>query len=211
MHARSPAKQMRRGRRLRPADQACSRSGVKSKSAMPKAQARGFEVHRRAPAQVHEPPREHRRHAHADQPPASTTHRQLDDAQQIAAGVLARQGRISVGLEKIDDILWDIDPSLAQAKKNERGRRDKPTSWALLRLGPKESQNSRALAGEFCRTQRRVFGDLPAVIHGTPRATGRSCATVGERTCGGACAHRGRAQRHVSVMLPEHAGDGRSA
>jgi O-acetylhomoserine (thiol)-lyase len=45
--------------------------------------------------------------------PASTTHRQLDAAQQIAAGVLPDMVRISVGLEHIDDILWDIDQALA--------------------------------------------------------------------------------------------------
>jgi O-acetylhomoserine (thiol)-lyase len=47
--------------------------------------------------------------------PASTTHRQLDDAQQLAAGVKPDMIRISVGLEHIDDILWDIDQSLAKA------------------------------------------------------------------------------------------------
>jgi O-acetylhomoserine (thiol)-lyase len=45
--------------------------------------------------------------------PASTTHRQLDDAQQVAAGVLPDMVRMSVGLEHIDDILWDIDQALA--------------------------------------------------------------------------------------------------
>ncbi len=45
--------------------------------------------------------------------PASTTHRQLDAAQQLAAGVPPDMVRISVGLEHIDDILWDIDQALA--------------------------------------------------------------------------------------------------
>jgi len=45
--------------------------------------------------------------------PASTTHRQLDEDQQRAAGVLPDMVRISVGLEHIDDILWDIDQALA--------------------------------------------------------------------------------------------------
>jgi len=45
--------------------------------------------------------------------PASTTHRQLDPAQQDAAGVAQDMVRISVGLEHIDDILWDIDQALA--------------------------------------------------------------------------------------------------
>ena len=47
--------------------------------------------------------------------PASTTHRQLDAAQQLAAGVLPDMVRISVGLEHIDDILWDIDQALTAA------------------------------------------------------------------------------------------------
>jgi O-acetylhomoserine (thiol)-lyase len=47
--------------------------------------------------------------------PASTTHRQLDDAQQLAAGVPPDMVRISVGLEHIDDILWDIDQALDRA------------------------------------------------------------------------------------------------
>ena len=47
--------------------------------------------------------------------PASTTHRQLDADQQIAAGVLPDMVRISVGLEHIDDILWDIDQALSKA------------------------------------------------------------------------------------------------
>ena len=47
--------------------------------------------------------------------PASTTHRQLDGAQQLAAGVRPDMIRISVGLEHIDDILWDIDQALAAA------------------------------------------------------------------------------------------------
>jgi O-acetylhomoserine (thiol)-lyase len=47
--------------------------------------------------------------------PASTTHRQLDEAQQLAAGVPPDMVRISVGLEHIDDILWDIDQALDRA------------------------------------------------------------------------------------------------
>ena len=47
--------------------------------------------------------------------PASTTHRQLDEAQQLAAGVRPDMIRLSVELEHIDDILWDIDQALAAA------------------------------------------------------------------------------------------------
>ena len=44
--------------------------------------------------------------------PASTTHRQLDEKEQDSAGVTPDMIRISVGLEAIDDILWDIDQAL---------------------------------------------------------------------------------------------------
>jgi O-acetylhomoserine (thiol)-lyase len=47
--------------------------------------------------------------------PASTTHRQLDEAEQRAAGVLPEMIRLSVGLEAVDDIIWDIDQALAKA------------------------------------------------------------------------------------------------
>ena len=48
--------------------------------------------------------------------PASTTHRQLDASQQLAAGVPPDMVRMSVGLEHIDDILWDIDQALARSE-----------------------------------------------------------------------------------------------
>ncbi len=48
--------------------------------------------------------------------PASTTHRQLNEEEQIAAGVLPEMIRLSIGLEDIDDILWDIDQALERAR-----------------------------------------------------------------------------------------------
>lgn len=47
--------------------------------------------------------------------PASTTHRQLSEEQQVAAGVPPDLIRLSVGLETLDDILWDIDQALARS------------------------------------------------------------------------------------------------
>jgi O-acetylhomoserine (thiol)-lyase len=49
--------------------------------------------------------------------PASTTHRQMSDEEQVKAGVLPDMVRISVGIESIDDILWDIDQALEEASK----------------------------------------------------------------------------------------------
>ncbi len=44
--------------------------------------------------------------------PASTTHRQLDEDEQRAAGVLPEMIRLSIGLESLDDILWDLEQAL---------------------------------------------------------------------------------------------------
>ncbi|MCK5374924.1 MAG: O-acetylhomoserine aminocarboxypropyltransferase/cysteine synthase [Alphaproteobacteria bacterium] len=44
--------------------------------------------------------------------PASTTHRQLTDEQQIACGVQPDMVRLSIGIENIDDLLEDIEQAL---------------------------------------------------------------------------------------------------
>ncbi len=44
--------------------------------------------------------------------PASTTHRQLSEAEQRQAGVAPEMIRLSVGIEHIDDILADLDQAL---------------------------------------------------------------------------------------------------
>ncbi|MEK9719613.1 MAG: PLP-dependent transferase, partial [Quisquiliibacterium sp.] len=47
--------------------------------------------------------------------PASTTHRQLSEDEQRAAGVTPDMVRLSVGLESIDDLLWDLDQALQRS------------------------------------------------------------------------------------------------
>ena len=49
--------------------------------------------------------------------PASTTHRQMSEEEQLRAGVLPDMVRMSVGIESLDDILWDIDQALHAAGK----------------------------------------------------------------------------------------------
>jgi O-acetylhomoserine (thiol)-lyase len=44
--------------------------------------------------------------------PASTTHSQLSADEQVAAGVSPDFVRLSIGIEDIDDILWDLDQAL---------------------------------------------------------------------------------------------------
>ena len=45
-------------------------------------------------------------------PPASTTHSQLTDEQQVTAGVSPDFVRLSIGLEDFEDIKWDLDQAL---------------------------------------------------------------------------------------------------
>jgi O-acetylhomoserine (thiol)-lyase len=49
--------------------------------------------------------------------PASTTHRRLDDEALAASGVTEDMVRISVGIETLDDILWDLDRALSAASR----------------------------------------------------------------------------------------------
>jgi O-acetylhomoserine (thiol)-lyase len=49
--------------------------------------------------------------------PASTTHSQLTEAEQVAAGVTPGLVRLAVGIEHIDDILADLDAGFRAAKQ----------------------------------------------------------------------------------------------
>jgi O-acetylhomoserine (thiol)-lyase len=49
--------------------------------------------------------------------PASTTHRQLSEEEQVAAGVAPDMIRLSIGLETVDDLLWDIGQALDESQR----------------------------------------------------------------------------------------------
>jgi len=49
--------------------------------------------------------------------PASTTHQQLNDEQQLEAGVSKDLVRISVGIEDVEDIIWDLDQAIAASQR----------------------------------------------------------------------------------------------
>lgn len=46
--------------------------------------------------------------------PSTTTHSQLSKEEQLAAGIEPGMFRVSVGLEHIDDIIWDFDQAIKQ-------------------------------------------------------------------------------------------------
>jgi O-acetylhomoserine (thiol)-lyase len=47
--------------------------------------------------------------------PASTTHSQLSDSEMVTAGVTPDFVRLSIGIENLEDILWDLDQALSAA------------------------------------------------------------------------------------------------
>ena len=49
--------------------------------------------------------------------PASTTHQQLTDEQLVAGGVGPDLIRLSVGIEDLDDICWDLDQALLASQR----------------------------------------------------------------------------------------------
>jgi O-acetylhomoserine (thiol)-lyase len=48
--------------------------------------------------------------------PASTTHRQLEADELEASGVRAGTIRLSVGIENVDDLIWDLEQGFARAR-----------------------------------------------------------------------------------------------
>ncbi len=48
--------------------------------------------------------------------PSATTHQQLSAAEQAAAGVTPDMVRLSVGLEDVDDLIWDLDQALSASQ-----------------------------------------------------------------------------------------------
>jgi len=49
--------------------------------------------------------------------PGSTTHQQLSNEEQIASGVTPDMVRLSIGLEDIEDIIWDLAQALEKSQK----------------------------------------------------------------------------------------------
>jgi O-acetylhomoserine (thiol)-lyase len=51
--------------------------------------------------------------------PGSTTHQQLSDDELRAAGIGPELIRVSIGIEDVNDILWDLDQALASSQREE--------------------------------------------------------------------------------------------
>ncbi|HXB70274.1 MAG TPA: O-acetylhomoserine aminocarboxypropyltransferase/cysteine synthase family protein [Candidatus Acidoferrales bacterium] len=64
--------------------------------------------------------------------PASTTHQQLTSEEKLAGGITDDLIRLSVGLEDIDDILWDLDQALGASLGANSGANSGDNSGAIL-------------------------------------------------------------------------------
>jgi O-acetylhomoserine (thiol)-lyase len=49
--------------------------------------------------------------------PASTTHQQLSDEELVACGIGPEMIRVSIGIEDIEDILWDLEQALEKSQQ----------------------------------------------------------------------------------------------
>ena len=54
--------------------------------------------------------------------PASTTHRQLDEKELMAAGVGPGTIRLSVGIEDVADLIWDLEQGFARVRAPQHGQ-----------------------------------------------------------------------------------------
>ena len=196
--ARPPAPRARRA--LPPAG---TGRGVRVRGA--RRAGRGRALHRVGGAV--QPPRQHRRRPHARAstrrrpPTGSSPTTQLRDA-----GVPADLVRISVGIEDVDDILWDLDQALTAATKDERDAqnvRRGPTQarWsgcAILR-GPGPLPMRRGVGEPAAGEQLR--GHLPAVASTTTTCTSSTRTHRDPRHAGvpvaGRAAGRARPRRRV--------------
>src|SRR5215469_15228449 len=75
--------------------------------------------------------------------PGSTTHQQLSDDELRAAGIGPELIRVSIGIEDVDDILWDLDQALA------RSQREEPVEAAAAHNGAGHSILSRAFGAPY--------------------------------------------------------------
>ena len=62
--------------------------------------------------------------------PASTTHRQLDDAELRGAGISPGTIRLSIGIEDPDDLIWDLTRGLEAASATSSGDKENSTEEA---------------------------------------------------------------------------------
>src|SRR3954465_1845577 len=109
--------------------------------------------------------------------PASTTHRQLSDEELVAAGIGPGTIRLSVGLEFVDDLIWDLEQALSATRIRSRSSRSSTAQSA-----------SRSSASRRTSCAPRTSSATTYVATGTrsfppTRARRRSSAAAPTRRC----------------------------
>src|SRR3990167_6284545 len=97
--------------------------------------------------------------------PASTTHRQMSEQEQAKAGVAPDMIRVSVGLETLEDILWETARALGPAAKAWGGNPSPPhrrQSIADLRLLPARDADTRRFSRDRAWTSEAGRRNAPS-------------------------------------------------
>ena len=82
--------------------------------------------------------------------PASTTHRQLSDAELEAAGVGPGTIRLSVGTESVDDLIWDLEQALAAREMTDLERYQDPLTIQRVLHSAQHDRDRRAVRATSC-------------------------------------------------------------
>ncbi len=99
--------------------------------------------------------------------PGSTTHQQLSEEQLRAAGVPQDLIRLSVGLEDVEDIIWDLDQALsaAQQPEPEHQSRCRPMTRRPAPCRPGRERTNEHRTTHLAGPQRRAAPPDPARDH----------------------------------------------
>ena len=118
--------------------------------------------------------------------PASTTHKQLTDAQKVAAGAGPDVVRLSIGIEDAADIIADLEQALARLRLALLGRRGPG-----LKIDPHGTPGSQAASGRYWRTALAAASDRGSLWRSS---TSISCsrAAVISRCASGESSSRAR-------------------
>ena len=116
----------------------------------------GRALHRRL--RVPQPPGEHRRRQDAGDPPGLHHPPAAGRGRAGAAGVRPDMIRLSVGIEDVEDILWDLDQALRKAVSRSALRRSPPPTNARVAYDP---------AATTCQPEEQARDRLPLLLaHG---------------------------------------------
>jgi hypothetical protein len=93
--------------------------------------------------------------------PASTTHRQMEEADLIKAGVTPDMVRLSVGIETLDDILWTSTRHSRHRRKHDQLPGDRARASRCRRCSPGTPKPPRQRSARACDARGVCHSDPP--------------------------------------------------